>query len=615
MVGSGLRKLRDRFKQSIQFKLTCYFIFILLPLLAFSMFANFRSQQILEQELGERTLSAMSSAMEFVDLTLDGIENLSTLISTDVNLTSRLNYGEEKLTPGAIIDFMKVLDQMSTITMVNDYLNDTMIFHGKSASLVTTKLGVHHRESYASEDWYREVVEANGASIYYMSDHTEENLSGLPDPIFNQNNLILMRLLDLYSPNRGNNVVLLSIPKPKLLRSLTHLMPSNESKVYLFDEEERLIVSNSGSSPLPMKVADIEPNRVTLRESSRTTDKDMILRVVSPSSGWSLVLLQPENEIYRKSRPLEIFTYGIILLSLLLAIWTSWIVYSGISSPISGLVSGMRQLRKGNLDVRLPNQRQDELGYLTDAFNQTASQQQHLIRDIYEQQLRMTKTELKFLQAQINPHFLYNTLDSIYWQAKNYEAEEISAMVLNLSHFFRLSLSKGREAFTVEETFTHLQYYVRVQQLRFADQFAVTYRASEEVSGLYILKLLLQPLVENAILHGLEKRKSGGRLDVTADILDHRLILQVADNGKGIAEPRLTRIKQALELARNSEFEGLPEQKSEFFGLFNVQARIRIYYGPTALFTLESKEGEGTVATLDLPIEPCQNEGGEGAKP
>ena len=128
----------------------------------------------------------------------------------------------------------------------------------------------------------------------------------------------------------------------------------------------------------------------------------------------------------------------------------------------------MRQLRLGNLNTKLVNNRQDELGYLTDAFNQTAEQQRHLIHDIYEQQLRLTKTELKFLQSQINPHFLYNTLDSIYWAAKNYEAEEISEMVLNLSRFFRLSLSKGRETFTIEETFAHLNYYIRVQQLRFA---------------------------------------------------------------------------------------------------------------------------------------------------
>lgn len=138
---------------------------------------------------------------------------------------------------------------------------------------------------------------------------------------------------------------------------------------------------------------DVQPGSVFVRETPETDEKNLILRVTSPRSGWSLLLIQPEREIYDKSRPLQIFAYCIIALSVVLAVWIAWFIYSGIASPISRLVSGMRQLRKGNLNIRLENGRQDELGYLTEAFNETASQQRHLIKDIYEQQLRMTKTE------------------------------------------------------------------------------------------------------------------------------------------------------------------------------------------------------------------------------
>src|SRR5690606_3881181 len=120
----------------------------------------------------------------------------------------------------------------------------------------------------------------------------------------------------------------------------------------------------------------------------------------------------------------------------------SLIVYKGIASPLSTLLHGMQQLRHGQYETRLTSKRKDQFGVLTDAFNQMIAEQQRLIRDVYDQQLRLSHTELKFLQSQINPHFLYNTLDSIYWTAKNYEADEISEMVLNLSKFFRLSLSK-----------------------------------------------------------------------------------------------------------------------------------------------------------------------------
>lgn len=502
-----LTRFQHLYSQSIQVKLTCYFLLILLPLVAFSIYANVKSQQILEQELGERTISAMSSGLEFVDLTLGSIKNLSTLISTDSNLLSLLSHEEETLSPSAIMDFSRVIERITDITAVNDYLSNVMIYHHASSSLMTTKLGLIHLDSSDSESWHAQALKANGASIYYLPDRYKETMAGKADSIYNRNDLIMMRLLDFYRVDKGENVLMLSISKSKLLRSLSSLVEKNQSKLYLYDDQDRMIVSNAAGEPQAFELHEFQADQIIVQDSLESNEKNMILRVTSPQSGWSILLVQPEKEVYMKSKPLQIFTYGIIVLSVILAFWIAWLVYSGIASPISGLVSGMRQLRKGNLNIQLENKRQDELGFLTDSFNQTVTQQRHLIKDIYEQQLRMTKTELKLLQAQINPHFLYNTLDSIYWTAKNYDAEEISSMVLNLSSFFRLSLSKGQETFTVEETFKHLHYYVRIQQIRFSEQFSIAYNASENSRHLHILKLLLQPLVENAILHGLEKRK------------------------------------------------------------------------------------------------------------
>jgi two-component system sensor histidine kinase YesM len=598
------RIVQEKFRRSIQVRLTCYFIVILLPLIFFSLSANVRSQRILEQELGERTMSAMDSALEYVDLTLDSLKSLSTLISTDVNLTSKLKHSEKRLSPEAIIDFTQVMSQITNIRAVNPVLTEVTIFHGSSEMMISSRVGALHRQQASSELWYAEAVQANGANVFYLPTRHEESLSGWADPVYNIDQIVLMRLMDLYSRDRGNNVLMLSIPKNKLLGYLVNLTPSESSSVYLFDDAGRMIVTNAPAEHRIAK-ADIPAQQVSIREMPGSSEKNMMLRVESPKSGWSLLLVQPEREIYKKSKPLQIFSYWIILISCLLAVWISWIIYSGIASPISSLVSGMRQLRLGNLDTRLTNNRQDELGYLTDAFNQTAEQQRHLIRDIYEQQLRLTKTELKFLQSQINPHFLYNTLDSIYWSAKNYEAEEISDMVLNLSRFFRLSLSKGRETFTVEETFNHLQYYIRVQQLRFVDQFTVDYRSSEETSGLYVLKLILQPLVENAILHGLEKKKGGGELVISAELQGDRLILQVSDRGKGIDAVRMEQIRHALNRSSVNDSYATSERNDEFFGLLNVKSRIKLYYGDTAEFIIESEEGKGTIACIDLPIERC----------
>lgn len=585
----GFGRLKETFSQSIQAKLTSYFIGILLPLICFSLYANDRSRTILEQELAERTTSAMGSALEYVDLTMDGTKNLATLLSTDSALTSRLKHTGDTLSSAALVDFTQVMLQISNIATVNPGLSAVTVYHGGSGRLLSSRIGALHRPEASAEPWFEEVMRAGGSYVLYVPDKHEEALMGWADPVYDEEQIVLIQQMDLHSRERASNILMLSLPKQRLLGYLQSLVPSEASKVSLFDNRGRLIVS-SGSGPE-------EPGI-----------KDLVLRVDSPRSGWSLELMQPEGEIYRKSRPLQLFTYWIIVISCLLAVWISWLVYSGIASPISSLVSGMKQLRRGSFDAKLDHGRRDELGYLTDAFNQTVEQQRHLIQDIYEQQLRLTKTELKFLQSQINPHFLYNTLDSIYWSAKNYEADEISEMVLNLSRFFRLSLSKGRETFTVEENFAHLRYYIRVQQLRFIDQFEARFHAGPGTGGLFILKLILQPLVENAILHGLEKGDGGGELLVTAEREGEWLMLTVADNGKGIPEARLLDIKSAL--SRKGEM-GAEEPGTEFFGLLNVKSRIKLYYGEEAEFTIDSEEGKGTVSRIALPAARCTIEAEE----
>ncbi|MGO4548193.1 sensor histidine kinase [Paenibacillus sp. 2TAB23] len=605
-----LRAFQNKFSGSIQVRLTCYFIVILLPLILFSMYANARSQRILEQELGERTMSAMSSALNYVDMTMEGLKNLSTLLSTDRSLTTHLKHNEEQLTPDALYDFSQVMLQLVNITAINPNLSGVTVYHGSSRRMLSSRIGALYRPEAVTEKWYTDVVNSGAAYSLYLPDHHEEALSGWADPVYNEEQIVLMQRMDLYSRDRDTNVLMLSVPKRLLLGYLMSLVPSKASQVYLLDDAGRLIVTNA-SKEQRVDLSDRKEEQSMIRLTPGSSENHLVLRAQS-SSGWSVLLVQPEKEIYKKSRPLQIFSYWIILISCLLAVWISWLVYSSISSPISSLVYGMKQLRIGNLETKLANNRQDELGYLTDAFNQTAEQQRYLIRDIYEQQLRMTKTELKFLQSQINPHFLYNTLDSIYWSAKNYDADEISEMVLNLSRFFRLSLSKGQEAFTVEETFSHLQYYIRVQQLRFVDQFTVSFQSIGDSSGLYVLKLLLQPLVENAILHGLEKRRAGGDLRISAEIEEQWLVLTVSDNGKGIGEERMVRIREALGRSGGGDVNAASDRGMDFFGLLNVKARMKLYYGEAASFTVESEEGAGTTARIKLPVERCRQDwGGE----
>lgn len=414
----------------------------------------------------------------------------------------------------------------------------------------------------------------------------------------NTDSISLVRSIDLYNRDRQPNVLIMTLNKNKLLNLIKSLLPSKNASIDLFNDNNQWVTGTGIGE--------------RMEGSSLKADKDMLsVTVNSKYSKWSLTMVQPKKELYEKTSQLRLFTYVIIGISVLLALGISWVVYSGIASPVHKLSYGMKQLGKGNLNIQLENKWKGEFGYLTGAFNQMALYQKHLIEDHYEQQLRMANTELKFLQSQINPHFLYNTLDSIYWTAKNYEADEISEMVINLSKFFRLSLNKGKETFTVEESVAHLYYYIRVQQLRFLDNFTVEYNIQEESKSIPILKLLLQPLVENAILHGMEGTQQNGKLLISSWIEDEYVKLMVQDNGTGMDEERLRYIQSELSnlSSRNYRLFSLEEGYiKDLFGLRNVMMRIKLYYGKDANLQIDSKPGEGTTIVATLPLLRCKDE-------
>lgn len=586
------------FPHNIQFRLTSYFLIILLPLVVVSLFANARSQQIVADQASASMQAALTSAMDYIDLSLKNVEEMSSLIATDANLIRLIDKNGKDVTPQSIVDFNEMLKGMANYSSTNNIVSQVSIYHTPSGMLISTGYGGKKIENTAFRDWFSKTFQSNGNSIAYIL--PEESIGDRQtfQEITNSDNISLVRAMDLYNRERQKSILIITLNKVKLQGMIKTLLPSENAAIYLYNENHKAVIGTGKVS-------------LTADPANPQSDDLLTVQVKSKQSNWSLVLVQPKEELFAKNNQISLFTNIIIGISVLLALGISWVVYSGMASPVKNLMLGMKQLREGNLNFQLENRWKGEFAYLTDAFNIMATTQKHLIEDHYEQQLRMANTELKFLQSQINPHFLYNTLDSIYWTAKNYDADEISEMVMNLSKFFRLSLNKGRDTFTVEESVSHLNYYVRVQQLRFMDTFSVDYRLQEETKQVPILKLLLQPLVENAILHGMETKQENGQLLVSATIEDEKLILMVNDNGNGIDEKRLAYIQSELEKisARNLKLFSLEEENiKDLFGLRNVLMRIKLFYGEEANLTVDSVQGEGTTVTAILPLSQCKFE-------
>lgn len=270
-------------------------------------------------------------------------------------------------------------------------------------------------------------------------------------------------------------------------------------------------------------------------------------------------------------------------------------IMSGITRPIHSLSEAVKQAGSGDFEVRAQEGSYDELTVLNASFNQMVEKIGQLVEDIRVEQMNLRQTELKVLQAQINPHFLYNTLDSIIWLAEVGKKEQVVQMVSSLSDFFRTTLSKGRDYITLQEEETHIRSYLQIQQFRYRDILEYDIQIPRELCQYQILKLTLQPLVENALYHGIKNKRGMGHIQVTGREDGDNLVFCVQDDGIGMTPERLDYVRALI------RGEGEEGERSSGFGLFNVNQRLQLNYGMSYGLEMDSVYGEGTVATAVIP--------------
>lgn len=267
-----------------------------------------------------------------------------------------------------------------------------------------------------------------------------------------------------------------------------------------------------------------------------------------------------------------------------------------IHTPIDRLEAFAAAIAGGDLQARAPDTSVTELHELTKSLNTMAGRLQNLIDENRREQENLKKSELRTLQAQINPHFLYNTLDAIVWLAEAGSNKEVIHITSALSDFFRISLSQGRDFITLADEIKHLTGYLTIQKIRYRDILDYEIDIPEELYNASVLKLMLQPLVENALYHGIKHRRGRGMIRVNGFREGERIVLMVRDNGAGMTPERLSQVRMSLRAEKPGEMG---------YGLFNVNKRIQLYYNQPQGIWIDSEEGIGTCITLRVPMRSC----------
>lgn len=316
-------------------------------------------------------------------------------------------------------------------------------------------------------------------------------------------------------------------------------------------------------------------------------------------AGWKIVGISYMDEIVATRKEINKFVIFILIFGVIFVFSISLFISSKISQPIKRLEKSMKKVENGDLDIFMEVKGEDEVKQLSRSFNVMILRIKKLMNQIIEEQESKRKSELKALQAQINPHFLYNTLDSIVWMAENGKVEGVITMVAALAKLFRISINRGEDIITIKDELEHANSYLIIQQIRYQEKFNFKIEADPEVLGYKTQKLILQPLIENAIYHGIEKIVDNGNIKITASIKDDKILLQVIDDGLGMDQATLKRI---LDTESKSEI-------SSGLGVKNVHERIQLYFGEEYGLEIQSELDEGTTVNVFLPLNDLKNGG------
>lgn len=294
---------------------------------------------------------------------------------------------------------------------------------------------------------------------------------------------------------------------------------------------------------------------------------------------------------------IRIFAIAFLLIASLISVLSYYIPLS-ITRPIRDLRDVTRQVAKGDLSVRARVQTGAEVSALSDSLNTMIDKINELLEQVTKEQIRLRKAEFELLQSQINPHFLYNTLDTIVWLAEAGEQKKVVSMVGSLSEFFRTSLNHGRDIISIKEELQHVRSYLEIQHVRYQDILEYEICVPEELNAYCIPKITIQPLVENALYHGIKNKRGLGKIVISGSMEKSLFVLRIEDNGIGMNGGRLEQILERIER----------KSPAENYGLYNVNERIRLNFGEAYGISVESVYGTGTVVSVRLPYMEAEEE-------
>ncbi|MFD0670711.1 sensor histidine kinase [Cohnella sp. GCM10027633] len=571
-----VRKLRSRF-------LLAMILLSLPPLCVLGTISYNIAKEALKDNNRQANLDHLETSSEVADLLLRNIINLNRFIVMNPDIREDLRNSEINDT------YEQANKNVRTISRLQKVINDTSLDMRFIDSICVMDV---HFQNYCrgrSDDagiyegpwkatsieraaWYRQAAKSQGKVEFF-------NYNVLDD---NDNSFSTVKLFRDADSYRGDPIGLVIINLSKTMFNSV-FKSSQESGTFL-------AIDSSGE-----KVDVVFPNDIADKGELEAGNLRQALEALhgqgyltsefrNQTTGWTFLHIIQSKQLLGESNRIGMATTLIASLIALVALVLSFLISGSITRPLLRLKRTMTSWAKGNREIK-ESFKDDEIGAIGNTFIHMARENQELDARLYHSELKEREAELRTLQAQIKPHFLYNTLDSIYWMVRLKKTDEAAAMTLALSESFKLSLNKGKEVIPIFKELQHVEHYMTIQNIRYKGRFTYETAIDPDIQGFEILKLILQPLVENAIYHGLEPKVGPGTIRLEGRKEGDYLVFVLEDDGVGMDDIAMT---------------------EQGYGIRNVRDRLQLYYGDSSSFAITSQVNQGT--RIEIRILPFPQE-------
>ena len=556
------RNMKFRYKL-----ITTYILLGIIPMTIMGLVWYNQTRTILMKQEKSSIENYLTQAVSNMDNQLRIYNNLSDYIAFNQQISHVVSHEYDSYYD-MYNQFSNVLDPMlaslkyfhSDINQITIYTKNNVVKHNTTLAPIT---------EIENEDWYK-VIKGNNEIHWFVSQDEKK--------------VFCARNIPTLENNYEVGVLYVQVDYEKLFESFKQMNDSNYG-IFIMDELGNNIF-NFDQFEDPNK-----SRKMTFDEFNKGIGKENIYTIVtahSVNNNWTVSLYKPQKLIYESTNFMITGNVIAIILLIVFSIIITSVLSKVMVSGLEKLRANMEEVEKGNMEITVKSNNEDEVGALIRGFEKMILQIKALIEDVYESRLIQKDYEMKALQAQINPHFLYNSLSLINWMALETDQEDISKITLSLSTFYRTALNKGKNILRVRDEIKNMRSYLDIQLMMHDHEFDVDVEIDECILDYNILNLILQPLIENAIDHGIDLKTDGrGGIKIIGKKQNDEIVLIVSDNGVGMSK------EQAESILTN---------KSNGYGVKNVNERIKLYYGEQYQLKIESEIGIGTKVKVTIPI-------------